>query len=266
MFRRFALFLMFIAMATYLYPLFFMLFRSFSKGEFSLSLSTWNLSLANYRLVLGEAGFARFAFNSVFILFFVVLGNVIFSVMCGYALSRYEFFGKNLLFAIILGTLMIPKQVLAVPIVDVMTRIGLQNTLTSLILPFLVDSFNIFLIRQYLLNIPRNLEEAARVDGAAEWQVLLKVIFPVCKPALALIAVNTAITTWNAFLFPLILTNSADKRTLPVGLAMFTQGPYATDWGTLMTGSMVSSLPIIVLFLIFQREIISGITAGALKD
>ena len=116
------------------------------------------------------------------------------------------------------------------------------------------------------MNLPHDLEEAARVDGASEFGIMRHVIFPLCRPALAVVVINTSIITWNSFLYPLILTDSATKRTLPVGLAMFTQGPYATDWGALMAGAAVSSLPLIILFLIFQQEIIEGITAGALKD
>ncbi|MBF0410460.1 MAG: carbohydrate ABC transporter permease [Candidatus Riflebacteria bacterium] len=264
--KKIAILMLMVATATYLYPLFFMLFRSISDSSAALAGDSWGFTLENYRTVLGGAGFSIFALNSLIVLFFVVAGNIVFSVMCGYALTRYTFPGKKIFFSIILGTLMIPRQVLAVPILDLMTKIGLHNSLSAMILPFLADSFNIFLIRQYLQGIPKDLEEAARVDGATELQVLLKVVFPICRPALALIIVNTTITTWNSFLFPLILTDSADKRTLPVGLSMFTQGPFSTDWGALMAGAAVSSLPIILIFLVFQREIIAGITSGALKD
>jgi multiple sugar transport system permease protein len=129
-----------------------------------------------------------------------------------------------------------------------------------------VDGFNLFLVKQYIEGLPPDLEDAARTDGSSEIGILRHVIFPLCKPAVAVLVVNTSIMTWNSFLFPLILTDTASVRTLPVGLAMFTQGPFATDWGALMAGASVSSLPIIAIFWFFQKEIIEGITSGALKD
>ena len=251
---------------TYLYPLIYMIGRSVPNIEPNLGLASLRPTLDNYRIILGGSGFGWYVLNSCLVLVAVVVGNVLFSLMTAYAFARYRFPLRNLLFGVVLITLMIPKQTLMVPILDLMVRLGLHNTLWALILPFCVDSFNVFLLRQYIMNLPHDLEEAARVDGSSELGILRNVIFPLCRPALAVVVINTSIITWNSFLFPLILTDSAAKRTLPVGLAMFTQGPYATDWGALMAGATVSSLPLMILFLIFQKEIIAGITAGALKD
>ena len=121
-------------------------------------------------------------------------------------------------------------------------------------------------MKQYIENLPPDLEEAARADGAGEFGILWNVIIPLAKPAIAVLIINTAIINWNAFLFPLIFTDTAELRTLPVALSMLAQGQYGTDWGALMAGSSVSSLPIIIIFCIFQKEIIEGITSGALKD
>ncbi|MFZ2958678.1 MAG: carbohydrate ABC transporter permease [Candidatus Ozemobacteraceae bacterium] len=266
LFRTIAIGCLIIGMMTYVYPLAYMLFRSFLTTDPSFGTPLPPFTLEHYRLILGEAGFLQYTSNSVLVLVAVVCANLLFSLLAGYAFARYRFPFKNFLFGIILATLMVPKQVLVVPILDVMVRLGLHDTLWALILPFAVDSFNIFLVRQYLCSIPPDLEDAARVDGAGELRLLWDVVFPLCRPALALVIINTAITTWNAFLFPLILTDSARERTLPVGLAMFTQGPFSTDWGALMAGSAVGSLPIIILFILFQREIIEGITAGAMKE
>lgn len=251
---------------SYLYPIIYMLARSVMKFEPGMAASGVGFTLDHYRAVLGGGGFLQYVWNSFFVLGAVVAANVVTSVLAGYAFARYRFPGRTVLFGVVLVTLMVPKQTLMVPILDLMYRFGLHDTLWALILPFCVDSFNVFLLRQYISALPADLEDAARADGAGEAGILRHVVFPLCRPALAVVVINTAIVTWNSFLYPLILTDSAARRTLPVGLAMLTQGPYSTDWGTLMAGSAVSSIPLILLFLVFQRNIIEGITSGALRE
>lgn len=255
-----------VLLLSYLYPLIYMLARSVMTFEPGMAASGVGLTLEHYRTVLGGAGFMNYVLNSAFVLVVVVAANVVTSVFAGYAFARYRFPGKTAMFALVLVTLMVPKQTLMVPILDLIVRLGLHDSLWALILPFCVDSFNVFLLRQYIAGLPADLEDAARADGSGEIGILRHVVFPLCRPALAVVVINTAIVTWNSFLFPLILTDSAARRTLPVGLAMLTQGPYSTDWGTLMAGSAVSSIPLILLFWLFQREIIDGITAGALRE
>lgn len=265
--RSKAIFFLLLAMSiTYLYPWGYMLVRSFLRHEPGLSDGKGLFTLEYYRLVLGNAGFPTYAWNSFAVLAAVLLANVIFSVMVGYAFSRYHFPFKKTLFWMVLATLMVPKQTLMIPLLDLMVKVGLQNTLWAIILPFCVDGFNLFLVKQYIDGLPRDLEEAARVDGCGEIGILRHVIFPLARPAIAVLVINTSIMTWNSFLFPLILTDTAEVRTLPVALAMFSQGPHATDWGALMAGATVSSLPIIAVFWLFQKEIIEGITSGALKE
>ncbi len=251
---------------SYLYPLIYMLARSVMRFEPGMAASGVGFTFDQYRTVLGGGGFLQYVWNSFFVLGVVVAANVITSVLAGYAFARYRFPGRSILFGIVLVTLMVPKQTLMVPILDLVYRLGLHDTLWALILPFCVDSFNVFLLRQYISALPADLEDAARADGAGEFAILRHVVFPLCRPALAVVVINTAIVTWNSFLYPLILTDSAARRTLPVGLAMLTQGPFSTDWGTLMAGSAVSSIPLILLFLVFQRNIIEGITSGALRE
>ncbi|MDD2624584.1 MAG: carbohydrate ABC transporter permease, partial [Candidatus Riflebacteria bacterium] len=178
----------------------------------------------------------------------------------------YKFPFKKTLFALVLCTLMVPKQTLMVPLLDLIVKIGLHDSLWAIILPFCVDGFNVFLMKQYISALPRELEDAARADGASEISVLRHVVVPLSKPAFAVVVINTAILNWNSFLFPLIFIDTSAKRTLPVALSMLSQGPYATDWGVLMAGASVSSLPMILIFWFFQKEIIAGITGGALKE
>ncbi|MDD3148094.1 MAG: carbohydrate ABC transporter permease [Candidatus Riflebacteria bacterium] len=255
-----------VLMLSYLYPWLYMLARSFMRHEPGLSDGNGLFTLEFYRLVLGNAGFPAFLFNSLLVLGIVLLANVVFSLMVGYAFARYQFPFKKLLFWLVLATLMLPKQTLMIPLLDLMVRLGLHDTLWALILPFCVDGFNLFLMKQYIEGLPSDLEDAARADGAGEIGILWHVVAPLSRPALAVLVINTAIVNWNSFLFPLIMTDTVAVRTLPVALAMFSQGPYATDWGALMAGATVSSLPIIAIFWVFQQEIIDGITSGALKD
>jgi ABC-type glycerol-3-phosphate transport system permease component len=143
-----------------------------------------------------------------------------------------------------------------------MQKLHLIDTYAALTLPFTADPFNIFLIRQFLVSIPPDCEEAARLEGAGEMTVLFRVVMPMLKPALAVVAIHTCLINWNSFLFPFILTNTTPMRTLPVGLALLSQGAHSTDWGHLMAGALIASLPVILAFLVFQRQIISGLTSG----
>ncbi|MFH1754863.1 MAG: carbohydrate ABC transporter permease, partial [Candidatus Latescibacterota bacterium] len=153
-------------------------------------------------------------------------------------------------------------QVILVPMYILMQKLHLVDTYAALTLPFLADPFNIFLIRQYLVSIPPDCEEAARLEGAGEFTILLRIVMPILRPALAVVAIHTCLINWNSFLFPFILTNSTSMRTLPVGLALLSQGQHSIDWGHMMAGAVISALPVVVAFLIFQRQIISGITSG----
>jgi multiple sugar transport system permease protein len=161
---------------------------------------------------------------------------------------------------------MVPRQVTMIPVYILMSRLHLLNTYAALVLPFLVDGFNVFLMSQYILALPEELEDAARVDGASDLRVFFRVVMPLAKPALAVVAINTFLVSWNSFLYPLILTNSETMRTLPVGLALYSQGEHSVDWGHLMAGASLAALPVIAAFVLFQRQIIEGLTAGAGRE
>jgi multiple sugar transport system permease protein len=220
------------------------------------------INLRYYGEVWNSGPFDRYFINSLVVAAVVVTGNIIFCTMAGYAFARYRIRGGKLLFFLVLSTIMLPKQVILVPLYIEMQRMGLIDSYWALTLPFLVDPFNIFLIRQYLLSIPTDCEEAARIDGAGELFILFRVVFPMLTPVLAVVAIHTCLTNWNSFLFPFILTNSTSMRTLPVGLALLSQGAYSIDWGHLMAGAVLSALPVVIAFLIFQRRIIGGLTTG----
>ncbi len=222
-------------------------------------------SLRYYGEVWTAGPFGRYFINSLVVAAVVLAGNIVCCTMAGYAFARYRIRGGKFLFLLVLSTIMLPKQVILVPLYILMQKMGLIDTYWALTLPFLVDPFNIFLIRQYVTTLPADCEEAARIDGAGEFTILFRVVFPMLKPVLAVVAIQTCLTNWNSFLFPFILTHSANMRTLPVGLAMLSQGAHNVDWGHLMAGAVLSALPVVAAFLVFQRRIIGGLTAGISK-
>lgn len=243
--------------AVMAYPLAWMLAISLRTGE--------GVSLRYFKEVWQAGPFDRYFLNSTIVVVLVLAGNIVFCAMAGYAFARHRIPGGKILFFLVISMIMLPKQVILVPLYILMQKLHLLDTYAALTLPFAVDPFNIFLIRQFLSTIPPDCEEAARLEGAGELTVLFRVVMPMLKPALAVVAIHTTLINWNSFLFPFILTNTASMRTLPVGLALLSQGAHSIDWGHLMAGAVIASLPVIAAFLIFQRQIISGLTSGMSK-
>lgn len=258
-----------LGLLTMLFPLWWMLtasVRATGAGLGGLAdLFPWPITFQNYVDIWQSGPFGRYFLNSAIVALAVVGGNLLFSAMVGYAFARRRFRGKQPLWWGLLATLMVPKQVLMIPVYILAARLHLIDSYAALIAPFLVDAFNVFLMRQYVEQLPDDLEEAARVDGASEWRIFFQIVLPLARPALAVVGINTFLVNWNNFLYPLILTNSETMRTLPVGLALYAQGEHSVDWGHLMAGSSIATLPILAAFLLFQRHIIEGITAGAGK-
>ncbi len=248
---------MLLVLAVMAYPIAWMLSLSLRTGE--------GTSLRFYREIWQAGPFDRYFLNSLVVAVVVVAGNIVFCSMAGYAFARYRIPGGGLIFFLVISTIMLPKQVILVPMYILMQKLHLLDTYWALTLPFLADPFNIFLIRQYLVSVPPDCEEAARLEGAGEFTVLFRIVMPIMKPALAVVAIHTSLINWNSFLFPFILTSSTSMRTLPVGLALLSQGAHSIDWGHLMAGAVISALPVILAFLVFQKRIIGGLTAGMAK-
>jgi multiple sugar transport system permease protein len=218
-----------------------------------------------YREVWASGPFDRYFLNSLVVAVVVVGGNLVFCTLAGYAFARKRFPGRETIFFVVVATLMLPKQVLLVPLYILMRKLHLLDTYAALTVPFLADPFNIFLLRQVLVGIPPDAEEAARLEGAGEWVILRRVVVPMLRPALAVVAIHTSLVNWNSFLFPFILTSKTDMRTLPVGLALLSQGAHSIDWGHLMAGAVISALPVILAFFLFQRQIVEGLTEGMIR-
>jgi multiple sugar transport system permease protein len=221
-------------------------------------------SLRNYADVLSLNSFDVYFLNSILVAVAVTAGNVIFCTMVGYALARRRIPGRSFLLLTVIATLMIPPQVIMIPLYRLIVNLHWIDTYWALIVPTLVTPFGIFLMRQYVQNLPRDMEEAARLDGAGDWRIIFSIIMPLSRPMLIVLAVYQFLTTWNTFLYPFLFVNRDDRRTLMVGLTSYL-GNQSVDWGHLMAGASISALPVIALFAIFQKQIIQGMTAGAVK-
>lgn len=218
----------------------------------------------NYVKVWHFAPFPRFFLNSAIMAFSITLTHLFFSAMAGYAFARLRFPGRNALFFLVLGTMMIPSSVTLIPSFLLVRRLGWVDTYEALIIPRAVSAFAIFLFRQFFLSLPRELEEAAVIDGAGHFTIFLKIVLPLSTPVLATNAIFSFLFAWNDFLWPLIVTNSTEMRTIQVGLAVF-QGQYGVFWTLLMAATTIAILPAIFAFLLAQRRFIEGIITTGLK-
>jgi multiple sugar transport system permease protein len=218
----------------------------------------------NYTDAINAAPFGRFFLNSFLVTGATVIGNLVFCSLAGYAFARFRFFGRDVLFVVLLATLMIPFQVVMIPIFLIMRHLGLVDTLGALILPNLVTPFGIFLMRQFFRTLPIELEEAARIDGCSRLGTLIRIVLPLSGPALATLAVIAFLWNWNDFLWPLVVIQSEHNMTLQLGLSTF-QGAHSTVWTLLMAGNVLAVLPMLVAFLLAQRQFVNSIASAGIK-
>lgn len=216
------------------------------------------------RLFGGTRYYVNWMLNSLTVALATTAWHVIFDTMAGYAFAKRRFPGRELLFALLLSTLMVPIHVTLIPTYIITRNLGLIDTLLGVILPGTASVFGIFLMRQYIQTLPSELEEAARIDGCSELRVFWEIILPLCKPAIAALAIFTFVRYWNDFLWPLIVTNRPQNYTLTVGVANL-QGEFMTDWGVIFAGAAMAALPTIAFFLAFQKYFLEGVRMGALK-
>ncbi|MFR1672475.1 MAG: carbohydrate ABC transporter permease [Candidatus Gastranaerophilaceae bacterium] len=254
-----------------LYPFFAMLNLSFVNDNEIFSnagkLIHTNLTLNNYKNVFNEIPLSVYFLNSLIVATITTIGQVIFAALAGYAFARMNFKYKNTLFLIILITMLIPPQVNIIPLFFLMRELHLIDTYQALILPALFGGFGVFLMRQYFLGLPKDLEESAKIDGCNLFQTFFKIALPLALPTVATLAIFTFVTTWNSFMWPLIVTNSESMRTLPVGLAIY-KGSFReiTLWGELLACSVICTVPVIGVFLLGKKYFISDILQGGVKE
>jgi multiple sugar transport system permease protein len=221
----------------------------------------------NYQRLFAQAPMLVYFLNSVLVAVVTTLGHVLFAAMAGYAFSRMHFPHKNKLFFVFLMTMMVPPQVNIVPLFFLMKSFHWLDSYAALIVPGLFGAFGVFMLRQWFNGLPKELEDAARMDGCNPWQIFWQVALPLATPALAALGIFVFINTWNSFMWPLIVTNSEAMRTLPVGIATL-KGSFrdTTDWTVLMAAATLSILPVVVVFLLGQKQFMKGILAGSVKE
>ena len=225
----------------------------------------WDKFTSNYRNLWKTVPYSRYFINSIFIATASTLLTLFFCSLGGYAFAKYQFRGQKILFGILLASMMVPFQVLLVPLFGLMYDIGWLNSYKAIIIPFSVGAFGVFLMRQFIVTIPSELLDAARIDGCSEFGIYYRIVLPIIKPALGALTIYSFLGSWNGYLWPLIILRDEAKYTLPIGLANLV-GTYRQDYGMLMAGTLLSLMPIVILFLAMQREFVQGITLGGVKE
>jgi multiple sugar transport system permease protein len=251
-----------------LLPFAWMLGTSFKPESdvfgYPLRLQPTHATFSNYVAIWHELPFARLVFNSVVFAGGVTLASVFFDSLAAYALARLRFPGRTVAFYLVLATLMVPFQVTLVPLFQLVFRLHWLNTYQGLIVPRATSAFGIFLLRQFFISVPRELDEAARIDGASEWHIYRRIMLPLAKPALATLAVFYFMNNWNDFLWPLVIATGTSHENLPAGLTLFS-GQYVIEHGVLMAGAVISLLPLALAFVLAQRYFVRGIATTGIK-
>ncbi len=226
-----------------------------------------DFTIDNFKHVFNEIPITRYFFNSMLVAFITTIGQVIISALAGYSFARLNFKYKEFWFLVILVTMMVPPQVNIIPLFFLMRELHLVDTYPALILPGIFGGFGVFMMRQYFLSLPKDLEDSAKIDGCNLFQTFFKIALPLALPAVVTLTIFTFVSTWNSFMWPLIITNSESMRTLPVGLAIF-KGSFReiTLWGDLLACSVICTIPVIIIFLLGKKYFLSDLLSGAVKE
>lgn len=252
-----------------LWPMYWLFMTAFTPTQDTVKvppdLLPVNASIVNFQRLFAQAtDYWRWAFNSLVVALSVTLFHVVFDTLAGYGFAKKQFPGRNILFWMILATLMVPDHVTLVPRYIVTRNLGLIDSLWAVVLPATAQVFGIFLMRQYIQTLPSELEDAARIDGCGEFGVFWRVIMPLSAPAIGALSIFIFVRNWNDFFWPLIVLQKSPNYTLPVGVASL-QGEFSTDFGIIFAGAALAALPTIVFFLLFQRYFLEGVRMGAVK-
>jgi len=223
-------------------------------------------TLDNYFTAWNSTPFGRYLLNSFIQSGLITLAQVTFSILAAYAFAVLQFPGRDFLFWVILGSLMIPFQLTFIPNFIVISDMGLANTYAGLTLPFLASAVGVFLLRQFFLTIPRDLYDSAKIDGAGNWRYLWQIVVPLSKGAISAFAIFAFLSAWNQYLWPLIVTNDNLMRTTQIGIRYFmTTQDRGQDWGAIMAGAVIVMIPTLVAFLVAQKQLVKGIAMTGLK-
>ncbi|MBC7394680.1 sn-glycerol 3-phosphate transport system permease protein [Variovorax sp. GrIS 2.14] len=247
-------------------PLVYAVWTAFHAPEFSTRFSlTAPLTLDNFRRAWAAAPFARYFLNTTLLVAMILVAQLVLGTLAAYAFARYEFKGRNIAFALVLLQLMVMPDILVVENYKTMARLGLVDTLLAIGLPYFASAFAIFLLRQTFMGIPKELDDAARVEGASAMQMLWRVYVPLAKPVYTAFALVSVSFHWNNFLWPLIVTNSVNARPLTVGLQVFSSVDQGVDWSIITAATLMTSAPLLVAFLLFQRQFVQSFMRAGIK-
>ena len=223
-----------------------------------------SLQLSNFSEPMARANFARYLANSLFVGAAVTTSSLVFCTMAGYSLSKFSYFGRDGFFMLILITLMIPLEVIFIPMLIMVRELGMSNSYWGLIVPVMITPFGVFWMRQFIMTIPDDYAEAARIDGLNEFQIFWRIIFPMCAPALGALAIFTFMSNWNSLIWPLIVATSRDLWTVPVGLVAF-ESEFAKPLNYIFAMAVVAVIPTVVLFALLRRRLLGGIAMVGIK-
>ncbi|WP_066189699.1 MULTISPECIES: carbohydrate ABC transporter permease [Gracilibacillus] len=220
--------------------------------------------IENYVEVFSSVDLLRYYFNTFIVTFGRTLAQIILCSLAAFAFARMDFPGRNIIFMVILSVLMVPMQIILIPNYGILTTLGWIDTFYALIVPGMFSAFGVFLLRQFFMGIPKELDEAATIDGCSYFGIYWRIILPNATPALIALGIFTILASWNDFLWPLVMTNSEETRMLSVGISAF-QGQYSTDYPLLMAAAVLSTIPMLIIFVILQKHLVSGIALQGVR-
>lgn len=253
----------------FLFPIVWVILLSFKNGSelfrYPPTLLPSSPTIQNYIDTFAEGNFSLFFGNSAVVAVLSTILCVVINTMAGYAFAKYRFPGRNIIFFIFISTLMMPMEVLMVPIFQIIQKLGMYNTFAGLIIPPAATPTGVFIMRQFFLSIPDELMEASRIDGASETSIFLRIMIPLAKPAMTVLVIFSVMWRWNDYLWPLIVIRDTDLYTVQLALQSFS-GENTIDWECLLAMSVITMIPVLIIFLIFQKQFIQGISTSGLKD
>lgn len=254
---------------VYLFPILWIIISSFKDGSelFRWPPTLWpeEPTLQNYIQAFQAGNFVRYFANSAFVTVAATIITVIINTMAGYAFAKYRFKGDTFLFVFFIATLMLPLEVLMIPIFQVIKEFHMYNSFWGLIIPPAATPAGVFLLRQYFLTVPKDLMEAARIDGASEVRIFVRLMLPAAKPAMSVLAIFSFLWRWNDYMWPLLVIRDTEKYTVQLALANFA-GQYTVDWNSMLAMSVVTMIPVLILFLLFQKQFVKGMVTAGMKE
>ncbi len=267
--RTWATLLLIVPAVIQFFPILYVISLSFKDKtevfKYPPTLIPQHFQTTNFAAALSAAPLGRFLINSLFVASAITVFQIVTAILAAYALARLEFFGKRFFFALIIATMMVPGEITIIPNFLTVAKLNWIDTYRGLILPFAASGFGVFLLYQFMRSIPKELEEAARLDGASRIRFLFQFVVPLSMPAIAAFSVYAFVNAWNQYLWPLIVTQSTEMQTVQIGIGMFRSQNESVSWGVIMAATMIMVSPMLLLFIGTQKQFVRGMTMGGLK-